>query len=135
MKSKSNNRNRLQPVVRSIRMKTFNGSVELELFNPQDLTNFEIVLEVFVGIEGGSQGLERFDVTVCTPKWIFENINENDHIIGHGMLIVPKYSYARIVEYIESYIKMCTANNIADVMRRVGLLGEWESEWESMESI
>lgn len=131
MKSKSNNRKRLHPVVRSICMKTFSGSTGLELFKPQDITNFEIVLEVFVGIEGGSEGLERFDVTVCTPKWIFENINENDHIIGHGMLIVPKYSYARIVEYIESYIKMCAGNNIADVMRRVGLLGEWESEWES----
>ena len=45
--------------------------------------------QVFIGIEDEG-GLERFDVTVCTPKWIFKNMNENDHMIGHGLLIAPK---------------------------------------------
>jgi hypothetical protein len=130
MKNRSNNIKRLQPEVRSICLKTAKGSAELEQFKPQDPYNFEIGLEVFVGIERNSEGSERFDITVCTSKWILENLKESDHMIGHGMLIVSKYSYDRIVEHIKSYVKMCAGNTIDDVMRRVGLLGEWESEWE-----
>lgn len=130
MENKTKITKMLQPIVRSIRLKPIGGAAEFALFKPQDLTNFEIILEVFVGIEDGGEGVERFDVTVCTHKWISENINEQKYLFAHGMLIIPECSYAFIVECIESYVRKCRGNNIADVMRRVGLLGEWESEWE-----
>lgn len=130
MKSKHNNAKILQPEVRSIFLKTVEGSAELEKYKPQDTSNFEIGLEVFVGIEGNGEGSERFDLTVCTPRWILENIKEDNYVLGHGMLIVPNYSQDQIVKYIKSYVRMCTGTTIDDVMRRVGLLGEWESEWE-----
>lgn len=126
---KLNSAGQFQPVVRSIFLRTIGGQADLEQFEPEDSLNFEIILEVFVGVDG-LEGSDCFDVTVCTPKSILENLKESDHMIGHGMLIVPRYSYARIVEHIKSYVKMCSGDTIDDVYRRVGLLGEWEDEWE-----
>jgi len=130
MKSNSKNIKKLQPVVRSICLRTVGGGfAELEEFKPEDPSNFEIDLEIFVGFEA-SPGEERFDLTVCTPHWILELLKEDDPMMGHGIIIVSNYSYPQIVEYIKSYVKMCVGSNIDDAMRRVGLLGEWESEWE-----
>ena len=131
MKNSSKNIKKLQAVVRSIHLKTIGGGLaELQQFKPEDSSNFEIDLEIFIGIEINGECSERFDLAVCTPKWILDHLEEGDHMIGHGILIVPTYSYDRIVGHIKSYVKMCVGSTIDDVMRRVGLLGEWESEWE-----
>lgn len=135
MKSNPKKTGKFQPVVRSIvvhpiYIEIAGISAELEQFKPEDPSNFEIGLEVSVGIEGGGEGADTFQVSVCTPKWILENIKEDDPMIGHGMLIISSYSYDRMVDHIKSYVKMCAGNTIDDVMRRVGFLGEWEYEWE-----
>ncbi len=119
-----------QPSVQSIFLKTIKGRIELVQFIPLDDFEFEIGLEVFVQINERGKGIERFDVTVCTPSWISNNLKNGDCVIGHGMLIVQKYSYDLIISSIERHVKMCKGRTVDDVMRRIGLLGEWESEWE-----
>lgn len=84
-----------------------------------------------IGSEGKQgTGSDRFDLTLCTPDRFLEELKVNEYVLGHGILIVPKYSYEKIKSHIESYINGCKGNNVEDVMRRVGLLGEWEYEWE-----
>lgn len=118
----------LQATIRTIKIRGYFDYVEN--FIPDDPCHFEIILEVVVGIEGDNrEGIERFDVYVCTPSMIVEELKVDDPLMGHAKLIVQRYSYDKIVKYIELYIKMCNGKNIEDVMRRVGLLGEWESEW------
>lgn len=101
-----------------------------EQYRPNDPLKFDVKLEIYVGIEGYGEGSERFDIFVCTPSMLEENLNTEDCVMGHGSLIVRSYSYEKIVNYIKSYISMCKGRTIDDVMRRVGLLGDWESEWE-----
>ncbi len=120
----------LQAVIRHITLIDSGAeNAEIEKYRPADPLKFSIDLEVFVGI-GGRDGSERFDIEACTPSWIIEELRENDCVIGHGKIIVGIYSYEKIIGYIESYIKMCKGRNVDDVYRRVGLLGDWESEWE-----
>jgi len=121
----------LQPVVNSISTKTVNGVFDLSEYEPAEPSCFEIVVEICVGINlKNGQAEEHFEVTVCTPQWIANSLKENDVLMGHGLLITTKYSYLKVVEKIESYVKRCYGNRIDDVIRRVGLLGEWEAEWE-----
>ncbi len=104
--------------------------LDAEQYRPSDPLKFDVKLEIFVGIEGYDEGSERFDIFVCTPSMLEENLNAEDFVMGHGNLIVRSYSYEKIVNYIKSYISMCKGSTIDDVMRRVGLLGDWEYEWE-----
>ena len=119
-----------QPMVRSILLKTMKGPVDLKHFKPADPLNFEIGLEIAIGIKEFGDGSERFDISVCTPKWISDNLKNNDCKMGHGMLILREYSYDLIVGNIQCYVEKCVGNTVDDVLRRIGLLGEWESEWE-----
>jgi|GEM_PF-329513 len=121
----------LRPVVNSISTKTVNGVFDLSEYEPIDPSCFEIILDVRVGIDlKNGQAEELFEVTVCTPQWISNYLKESSVLMGHGLLITTEYSYLKIVEKIESHVKMCSGNRVDDVIRRVGLLGEWESEWE-----
>jgi len=105
--------------------------IDAENYIPSDPFRFSIKLEVFVGIDDGSEGSERFDIFVCTPNWLEHALKlEESVIMGHGLLIVDSYHYEKIRSRIESYIAMCKGDTVDDVFRRVGLLGDWESEWE-----
>lgn len=120
-----------QAVLHSIKLiESGSEVVDVENYRPDDSFKFEIKLEIFVGFEGLGEASERFDIFVCTPSMLKESLNSEDCVMGHGNLIVRSYSYEKIVNYIKSYISMCKGRTIDDVMRRVGLLGDWESEWE-----
>lgn len=121
--------NMLQATVCHIAMRDAGVEIaDIANYCPDDPLNFEVIFEVFVRLDGG-RGSDRFDITVCTLSSVEENMT-NGIIMGHGMLIVEKYSFEMIVDYIHSYIKMCKGRCVEDVYRRVGLLGEWEYEWE-----
>jgi hypothetical protein len=103
--------------------------LEGESFVPNDIFHFEVKFEIFVGVES-SKGSERFDVIVCSPSMVFDGEIES-LVSGHGKIIIKKYSYSKVISYIENYVNICVGLNVEDVLRRVGLLGEWESEWET----
>ncbi|MDP1614567.1 MAG: Imm8 family immunity protein [Methylococcales bacterium] len=124
------NKLRFKAELREIELAKGHSNVsQLKDFKPDDPLKFEIGIEIFVGIEGGN-GTDRFDISICTPSWIEASLEAESCIIGHGKLIVSRYSYDEIINQIESYLNMCVGGNVDDVMRRVGLLGEWEYEWE-----
>lgn len=131
MNKNSHEKSKYQAILLNIKLIGSRSEVmDAEQFRPNDPLNFEVKLEIFVGIEGYDEGSERFDIFVCTPSMLEESLNSEDCVMGHGNLIVSSYSYEKIVSYIKSYINKCKGRTIDDVMRRVGLLGDWESEWE-----
>lgn len=99
-------------------------------FTPAKPDIFSIDFEIFVSLKGLSEGFERFDVEVCTPRWLEQTVPEGDCLMGAGLLLVRSYSYECIFRYIENYIERCAGKTVEDVFRRVGLIGAWESEWE-----
>lgn len=109
---------------------TARGPADLAQFQPADPLDFEISIEIFIGIDGDDRGSDRFDITVCTPAAIAATLKTENHLIGHGLLVVDRYSYELIVKSIDDYVRLCVADTIDDAFRRVGLLGEWEYEWE-----
>lgn len=104
--------------------------VDIESYAPANLFNFSVGLELTVSLEGQGNASERFDIEVCTPSWVENDLKSADCIIGSGKLFVRSYSYEVIRTFVDRYVESCKGKTADDVLRRVGLLGDWESEWE-----
>lgn len=104
--------------------------VNIESYVPADVFNFSVDLELTISLEGQGNASERFNIEICTPSWVENSLKQEGCIIGSGRLLVRCYSYEVIRIFIDRYIKSCRGKTVDDVLRRVGLLGDWESEWE-----
>jgi hypothetical protein len=100
---------------------------DLGTFQPSNADNFCFLLQVIVGPSGG-EGEESFDVTVSTPKWLTENLSEDDILLASHYIIVRKYDFARIEGFVKSYCDHCSGDTWEIVAQKVGRLGRWEFE-------
>lgn len=94
-------------------------------YYPDDPASFCFLLQAIVA-PLGEEGEESFDIEVCTPKWLSENYQENDIVIGQHLLIVFDYNYDRIFNKIKSYIENCNGDTWDKITQQIGRLGKWE---------
>ncbi len=99
----------------------------LSAYTPDDADNFSFLLQVFVG-PLGEEGEESFDIEVCTPKWLSDNYQLDDILIGRHLLIVFNYNYDRIINKIKSYVESCSGDRWDQLAEKIGRLGRWEFE-------
>jgi hypothetical protein len=100
---------------------------DLENYAPQEGDNFGFVLRAMVGPMNG-EGEESFDITVCTPRWLNEKYRISDVLLGLHKLIVFKYDYLRLRQFIEKYVMRCSGDSWEEIAQKVSLLGQWEFE-------
>jgi hypothetical protein len=100
---------------------------DVETYLPDEEDNFGFTLRVMVG-PMNQEGEESFDIIVCTPKWLMEKYGASDVLLGLHKLIVFKYDYPRLRQFIEKYLMRCSGNTWAEVAQKVSLLGQWEFE-------
>jgi hypothetical protein len=99
----------------------------LESYKPEEKDNFCFLLQIMAGPEQ-VDGEESFDVIVCTPKWLMNNHNENEIIIGRHHLIVFKYDWMNIKSTIDNYIQNSIGNDWKECAIQLSRLGRWEFE-------
>lgn len=100
---------------------------DFESYQPEWPDNFCFLLQAMIG-PAGEDGEESFDIEVCTPKWIEENLGEGEAIIGKHYLIVRVFNYKVIVCAIEKFLLGCSGANWGEVSKKVSKLGFWEFE-------
>ena len=100
---------------------------DLEGYLPDEPDNFRFLLRAMVGPSDG-EGEESFDVYVCTPKWLIENNNVSDVLLGLHKIIAFQYDYRRLRGFIEKYLMRCSGESWGEVARKASLLGHWEFE-------
>lgn len=100
---------------------------DLESYQPENEGKFAFLLQAMIGPEG-RDGEESFDIEVCTPKWLEENYNIDDVVIGRHHLIIREYSYQRIVCAIKDFLQGCSGESWNEVAGKVSQLGMWEFE-------
>jgi Immunity protein 8 len=113
----------MQAVLKSLR----STDIEVENYLPDEEDTFGFTLRAMVGPMGG-QGEESFDIVVCTPKWLMEKYGASDVLLGLHKLIVFKYDYPRLRQFVEKYLMRCSGNTWEEVAQKVSLLGQWEFE-------
>jgi hypothetical protein len=100
---------------------------DVEAYMPNEVDNFGFVLRAMIGPLDG-EGEESFDIIICTPKWLLEKYGPSDILLGLHKLIVFKYDYRRVREFIEKFLMRCSGDTWEEVAQKVSLLGQWEFE-------
>lgn len=100
---------------------------DLLTYVPNEQDNFGFLLQLLIGPEN-EEGMESFQVIVCTTRWLEKKYQREDIIIGRHYLLVFEYNYSRIVQKIESYLDQCVGETWLDVAEKVARLGKWEFE-------
>ena len=114
----------MQAVVKSL------SSVDMsdvETYLPDEEDNFGFLLRAMIGPKD-EEGEESFDIFVCTPKWLIEKYGASDVLLGLHKLIVFKYDYLRLRQFIEKFLMHCSGDTWDEIARKVNLLGHWEFE-------
>jgi hypothetical protein len=100
---------------------------DLAAYAPTDGHSFGFLLQIIAG-PSAEDGEESFDVTVCTPSWLSEKLGPMDILIGRHFLIVHRYDYQRLEQFLIDYCEKCRADSWAEVAEQLGRLGKWEFE-------
>jgi hypothetical protein len=99
--------------------------VEIDKFKPDDLACFSLSLRIRIG-SGEALGADDFDLFVCTPKWLCQNIWEPRW--GRHMLIVREYDRSAIETCIYDYVAKCVGDRWHDIAERISRNLSWEFE-------
>lgn len=110
-------------------LKTFDSAdvPDLERFHPDYPDNFGFELTLTIGV-AGTEGGNLFFSHVCTPKWMIENHQPEEIIIGGNYIIVFQYDYRALINRLKFYIGMCTGETWEDLVFQLTKLGTWEYE-------
>lgn len=99
----------------------------LENYHPECSDDFSFLLQAMIG-PADEDGEESFDIEVCTPKWIQQNLGLDKVLVGMHYLIVREYNYQKIIHTIEKFLLGCSGANWNEVSKKVSRLGLWEFE-------
>lgn len=106
-------------------------SLELEdgLINywPEDPLNFGCWVRAMIG-PSDQHGAESFDLLVCTPIWLQNELATNKILSGKGTVIVGEYDYDEIVTYLKMQIASCHDNDWSKAALKLSRIAFWEYE-------
>ncbi|WP_124642986.1 Imm8 family immunity protein [Amniculibacterium aquaticum] len=104
----------------------YSNDIDLHLSNYNlDNDNFGIWARIIVGERNGI-GEESFDIFICTPQWLKENIKNDDAIFGYHYMIVNKFDYLKIYNKLEEYVNNIDEKDWKSIANKISFIGKWE---------
>ncbi len=100
---------------------------DLESFIPEKKGEFCFLLQMMIG-EKGIEGEESFDITICSPKWLQNNLSEADLLIGRHSIIVQQFYYPQIFNFLNEQLNSCQGDSWEEMAKKMGRIGCWEFE-------
>jgi hypothetical protein len=77
---------------------------------------------------GDEPGEECFDLLVCTPAWLANEVSHKIAIVGRHHLIVEKWDPARVRDIVTDLFTREEGKNWSELALRLSRLGYWEFE-------
>ena len=109
------------------RMYSIELPVSLEKHCPADPENFGLSICLEVGL-AGSDATDLFDLFVCTPYWIKEQLAQEGPVWGRHILLILKYDYALIVQAIAKRMDACEGRDWTEIANKFARFTAWEFE-------
>lgn len=100
---------------------------DLASYEPLNPENFGFALQLLIGPQD-LEGLESYQVTVCTPQWLSTHYEKDRIVIGRHHLIVFEYNYPRLLEFMTRYVERHVGSTWRDIANRLSRFGQWEFE-------
>lgn len=100
---------------------------EVDSYAPSDPGRFGILIQLMVG-PVGQDGEESFDVVLCAPRWLAEQVGETGVLDLRHHLLVNEWDWGRVLDCIERFLASVEAPSWSEVAAIVGRIGRWEYE-------
>ncbi|CAN5183944.1 immunity 8 family protein [soil metagenome] len=108
------------------RIETIDGD-PLELATIENQSNAGQWVRILVGPADGP-GEESFDVNVCTPEWLRDEIERTGPMVGRHLLIVNRWDVETVSRAISGLVAKVEGLDWQAVGERLGRIGYWEFE-------
>ncbi|MEN3931788.1 immunity 8 family protein [Microvirga sp. W0021] len=107
--------------------KIMSPDVDLKTYKPEKDDFFGFLIEIFIGPHD-FDGSEMFQVVVCTPEWLKENMINGKVLIGYRFILIEFYDMNKIFSEIKSYVENCSGNNWQEIALKLCRFAHWEFE-------
>jgi hypothetical protein len=98
---------------------------DLENYLPENPDNFCVLIQALIG-PSKDKGEEAFDFLVCTPKWISNEVEKEEFILGKDHIVIKKYNYGYIFKIISELCNRISGDDWNAVAYKLGHYGRWE---------
>jgi len=102
-------------------------SDELESITPIEPTYAGQWIRVMAGPDDGP-GEENFDLLVCTPAWLADEVSNHVAIVRRHHLIVEEWNATRVREVVTDLFTREEGKDWDELGLRLSRLGHWEFE-------
>lgn len=109
------------------RMYSIELPVSLEAHCPADPEKFGLSIRLEVGLVGSS-ATDLFDLFVCTPYWIQEQLAQEGPVWGRHILLIPRYDYDLVLQAVTRRMDACQGKDWAEVANKLSRFMAWEFE-------
>jgi len=99
----------------------------LEDHVPDDLERFCVIVRVMIDPRE-SDGEESFDVRVCSPLWLHQQVQHEGFVLGIQSLVVAEFIPEHIRKVLTRCIERHGCDSWQDVALKIGRMGKWEFE-------
>jgi len=100
---------------------------DLEDCQLADPEAFCVVVRVMAGPRG-EPGEESFDVKVCSPRWLEQQIKIDGFVIGRHYLVVDFFDPSKIKKILTKFFERHTGDSWTEIAEKLGRNGLWEFE-------
>ena len=113
--------------MRAIIADVSSADVDLESFYPKTPDNFSVLVRLLVR-PSDSDGEESFDVNVCTPAWLKDEVRRIGPIDGRHHLVVLAWEFHAIRDALARRFEREVGEDWAELAGRLARYGYWEFE-------
>lgn len=99
----------------------------LELFIPQDPETFCISVRVMAG-PTQSEGKDAFDIRVCSPRWLEQEVAKEGFVFGMQTLFIAEYNAAQIKRLLTKMFERHMGNSWEVIGQKLTRIAHWEFE-------
>lgn len=100
---------------------------DLERYQPDSAEHFGILVQALIGPEK-QEGEESFDLFVCTPSWLAEQVRDEGYVFGRHYVFLSRYDYHLLYQAIQSICDQAIGETWQVVAAYLGRYGQWEFE-------
>lgn len=97
----------------------------------EDIPTNSPVSWVYICLEVGTnelKGADIFYLEVVSPSWIKQELEKYPILSGRHYLILEKWNYDVVLNYINKYLEKCTGENWDEIGPKVARIAKWEFE-------
>jgi len=100
---------------------------DLSAFRPSEGVAFSILVQAVFG-PAGAEGEESFDIVVCSPEWLAEELTRHAAITGRHLMIVKSFDLEAFRRHLVEIASRCQGATWVDVATKLSTIGRWEFE-------